>query len=165
MSAPLRDLSGLRFGKLVALRRERRARAGYWLFQCDCGAQKVIRADGVAAGIVVSCGCVGIVRRAEGFRASGRAHGKTASREYCSWAAMMQRCTNPSNHKWSMYGGRGITVCDQWRDFKTFYADMGDRPPGTTLDRIDNDGGYEPGNCRWATPVEQRANQRRAVRQ
>lgn len=78
---------------------------------------------------------------------------------------MIQRCTNPNNPAWRLYGGRGITVCARWRDFPAFLADMGERPNGLTLDRIDNDRGYEPGNCRWATWSEQRSNQRRNQRE
>ena len=79
---------------------------------------------------------------------------------YGTWANMLQRCLNPKNPRWSDYGGRGIKVCEQWVTFATFLADMGERPEGKTLDRKSPDGNYEPGNCRWATPLEQRANWR-----
>lgn len=93
-------------------------------------------------------------------------HGQANQRDgtrtsvYTRWADMKQRCLNPNNHAYENYGGRGITVCDRWVTFENFYADMGDPPPGLSLDRFDNDGNYEPGNCRWATPEEQIANQR-----
>lgn len=82
--------------------------------------------------------------------------------EYWVWAAMLQRCRNPRCRIYPLYGGRGITVCERWTDVRNFMADMGPRPEGGTLDRIDNDGNYEPGNCRWATPAIQSANTRRA---
>jgi hypothetical protein len=81
---------------------------------------------------------------------------------YLSWDNMIQRCTNPNRPEYSYYGGRGITVCERWRDFTNFLADMGERPEGTSLDRIDGDGNYEPGNCRWADRATQVANRRRS---
>lgn len=82
---------------------------------------------------------------------------------YSVWQSMRARCRNPNNRHWNRYGGRGIDICPQWDDFRTFVADMGERPPGTSLDRIDNEKGYSPDNCRWATRKEQQRNQSRAV--
>lgn len=89
-----------------------------------------------------------------------RAKGRAGTSTYYIWAAMIQRCTNPKNRDYKNYGARGITVCDRWRDFTNFLADMGEKPDGLSIDRIDNDGNYEPGNCRWATPAQQASNKR-----
>lgn len=87
-------------------------------------------------------------------------HGMSKSPEYISWRSMIQRCCNPNNKQYKYWGGRGIIVCEEWRKFSNFYRDMGKRPPKRTIDRINNDGNYEPGNCRWATNRQQRANTR-----
>lgn len=106
-----------------------------------------------------------IAARTATRRANGtyEIHGKHGSPTYYSWSGMIQRCTNPRNTAWDRYGGRGITVCDRWRgSFAAFLSDMGERPEGKTLDRVDNGGPYEPGNCCWSTPREQQMNRRRA---
>lgn len=93
--------------------------------------------------------------------ARNRGAGKGGSRTYYIWAAMVQRCTNPDNRDWYLYGARGIRVCDRWLEsFAAFLEDMGEKPPGLSIDRVDNDGAYEPGNCRWATALEQARNKR-----
>ena len=99
-------------------------------------------------------------RMSEGRRGNKNAyrHGMVDTRTHNSWRDMLARVRQPGNPSYSRYGARGITVCDRWLAFENFYADMGERPAGRTLDRIDPDGHYEPGNCRWATPKEQRAN-------
>lgn len=123
---------------------------------CSCGAVRVITEDSHKRGLSKSCGCHKII--------AGHAKGKKPSRTYVSWQGMKTRCLNPNSSDYPRYGGRGITVCDEWLGFQRFLADMGERPAGCTLDRIEADGNYELGNCRWATYKVQRANQRQHKR-
>lgn len=95
--------------------------------------------------------------------ARNRPERREGTKTYYVWAAMVQRCTNQSNKEWNNYGGRGIKVCEWWSDFRNFLADMGEPPEGRSIDRIDNDGNYEPGNCRWATLIQQAANTRKKL--
>lgn len=154
-----RDLTGQKFQMLTALklvgRNERRQTL--WLFRCDCGTEKVLWGASVAHGYTKSCGCW---QKANPARLS---HGMAGGSTFRTWAAMRQRCTNPENPSYPDYGGRGITVCERWGDFAVFLADMGERPVGASIDRIDNSRGYEPGNCRWATATVQNRNRRTSI--
>jgi len=161
--AKLIDLTGQHFGWLVVLSRADNTLTGHprWHCRCDyqgCGNKVVVRGSHLCARkeATVSCGCY---NRAQHIKHGHSIRGQSPT--YSSWAAMMARCFNPENKHYADYGGRGITVCDRWRSFENFLADMGERPPGKTLDRFpDGDGNYEPGNCRWATPSEQVRNSR-----
>lgn len=124
-----------------------------WNAICSCGNKHVLCSGSLRAG-VKSCGC--LTREATIRR--NHIHGESDSPAMKSWANMIQRCTNPKNHKYARYGARGITVCDRWKTFKNFLQDMGQPPKGKTLDRINNDGNYEPGNCRWTDAYHQAAN-------
>ena len=130
--------------------------------RCNCGNETVTRGTNLKNGQTQSCGC--LAKRAASV--SNKTHGLSRSPEYIAWMAMKERCLNSKNKGFPGYGGRGITVCDRWKNsFENFIADMGSRPSARhSLDRIDNDRGYEPGNCRWATPEEQQGNRRTCVR-
>lgn len=159
------DLRGLRFGRLEVLRfaGRRRQPSGYattlWACQCDCGRQTVAMAWALKHGSTKSCGCLQRQRAVETHTRHGHTRRRRQSVEYQCWRSMIDRCTNRQNQSFESYGGRGISVCVRWRySFENFLADMGPRPQGRSIDRMDNDGNYEPGNCRWATKKEQGRN-------
>lgn len=151
------DLTGQRFGRLTAISNaSRNGRRTMWLFACDCGREIVMSSDSVTRGLSKSCGCL----KAEVTAARSVTHGESVdykrSREMRAWRHAKERCYNPNCERYPQYGGRGIGMCDEWKnDLSAFVRDMGRCPRGMSLDRIDPNKGYEPGNCRWATNHEQ----------
>lgn len=164
MSKVLIDLVGKKFGRLTVIRREGfkqcSTKQPTWACQCDCGGSKVVLGVHLRGGTVRSCGCLHLERA----KKLNRSHGGSGTATHTSWRAMRERCTNPSNSHYKNYGGRGIGFTAKWNKFENFLLDMGERPEGTSLERRDNNGDYEPENCFWATPNQQSRNTTRTIK-
>ena len=125
-----------------------------WLCKCECGNTKLVSVSNLLNGHTRSCGCL------KQTNDQNKTHGMTRSKSYVVWANMNQRCFDPKATHFKHYGGRGITVSEDWKKFENFFADMGEPPIGLTIDRINNNGNYEKNNCRWATYKQQALNKR-----
>jgi len=159
------DLTGQKFGRLTVIERAENIPSGktWWLCQCKCGNQTIVRSDSLKGGVTKSCGCLHkelSFERCKQRMKHGHSMVNIVSKTYSIWRNIIQRCNNPNCRNYKNYGGRGIKVCDKWLKFEDFLQDMGEKPEGLSLDRVDNNGNYCKGNCRWATWKEQQRNSR-----
>lgn len=159
---PAIDLTGQKFNKWTVLERGANSKANkvMWLCRCDCGTERLVARYSLTGGGTKSCGCHS---RSE-TKARLTKHGMTKTRIHSLWRGIHTRCYNPNRKTWSDYGGRGITVCERWHDFEAFYEDIGQfYSGGMTIERINNDLGYQPDNCKWVPKSEQSRNRRSVI--
>jgi hypothetical protein len=153
------NLMGRKFGRLLVIGVS--DRRYHWQCVCECLRVKCVATGNLTSGSILSCGCL---RRENALKISNRKHGHTweggQSHTYRSWSHMLNRCNKVSDDQYWRYGGRGITVCKRWHKFENFLEDMGERPPKMSINRINNDGNYEPDNCEWGTQTDQSNNTR-----
>lgn len=154
----IRDISGQKFNHLTPMAKMMRCKHGVlWRCKCDCGGETFAFGGFLRSGRTRSCGCDLDTTR----RSLVESHGWSGRPEYWAWREAKARCSRPTHDRWKDYGGRGIDMCQRWRDsFVSFIEDMGPRPPGCSIDRIDVNGNYEPSNCRWTTNKVQMNNRR-----
>lgn len=158
----LRNVTGLKFGRLTAIKicGKTANKHTLWELRCECGNNTIAEISHLVDGRRVSCGCSKIAGNQikKNLGRHGHCRNEKSTTTYRIWSGMIARCTNKKCLNWESYGGKGVKVCDRWRIFDNFLADMGERPPKMSIDRINNDGDYEPSNCKWATDIEQHRN-------
>jgi hypothetical protein len=157
------DISGRKFGRWIVVSTAFSNRRGVimWNCQCDCGTSRIVSGNQLRRGMSRSCGCLKIEELREIMKYRNLTHGLSCTPAYRSWTSMKTRCYDRKCRQFKDWGGRGIQVCARWFKFENFLADMGKRPNGLTLHRINNDGHYMPSNCKWATWKEQASNRRK----
>ena len=155
---PKKDLTGQRFGRLVVLEEVSRPekREVFWRCKCDCGNENVVPTPKLTQNNTKSCGCL----KSDKSKERMTKHGMFGTPTHNTWVGMKDRCYNPNHAKYRYYGGQGIGVCERWWDFRNFYEDMGEKPEGCSLDRINNKEDYKPDNCRWVDIYEQTQNRK-----
>lgn len=155
-------LAGQTFGRLLVMSEHGINNSGKrtWLCQCSCGRKTIVPTGSLRSGNTSSCGCLIVETTIKRSTVHGHSRSRKRSGAYASWAWMKSRCLNPADTRWIYYGGRGVTICERWMKFENFFADMGDRPHGMTLERKNNLLGYAKSNCVWASPTEQANNRR-----
>jgi len=150
---------GERFGRLVAIKKSEKC--GYWICRCSCGKETETYRSDLKRGRSLSCGCL---RKENSIRSRAK-HGHCINnhetKTFKCWSSMLYRCRNKNSESYKYYGGRGISVCNRWNAFENFLSDVGEAPIGKSIDRINNNGNYEPNNVRWATTKEQNCNKRK----
>jgi hypothetical protein len=156
-----KNIIGKKFGRLTVIKRVKSRKTANailhrYMCLCDCGNKTTVYRTSIAGGKTRSCGCY----KEDVHRGMFTKHGKSKTKIYQIWRAMKQRCQNKNDRAYPRYGGRGISVCERWENFENFLHDMGEKPQQLSLDRIDNNGNYEPSNCKWSTQVEQNNNRR-----
>jgi hypothetical protein len=156
------DLTGKKFGRLLVLKRVENDKWNHtqYLCLCNCGNEKIIKGGCLKSGVIVSCGCFHNEITKKLFTIHGHNRKNKRSRTYSSWNSMIQRCTNAKCKEYKNYGGRKIKICKRWLKFENFLEDVGERPKGLTLDRIDNNDDYKPNNWKWSNKKEQNRNKR-----
>lgn len=156
------DLTGQRFGRLTVLERApNRSNRVHWLCRCECGNKSEVAAGCLRSGNTKSCGCLDIEALKKRATTHGHTTGRVRTPEYKAWTDMWKRCRSHDKRYFADYLARGIRVCERWKHYSNFFADMAPKPPGLSLGRIDNSKGYSPENCRWETQSQQMRNTRR----